>query len=65
MGVQTKDPEQRKAIHVSVRLEPYTYSRLLLLAHRHNRTLAAEMRAALKHHIREHGPVDEEERAKE
>ena len=41
----------RKSIHVTVHFEPRVYSRLVLLAHRNERTLGEEIRQAAQAHI--------------
>jgi predicted DNA-binding protein len=41
-----------KQVHVTVRLSPQLYSRLVLLAHRQDRSLGDEIRLALEQHIR-------------
>lgn len=45
MEAETRD------VQVTVGLEPYTYSRLALLAHRRNHALGDEIRAALHAYV--------------
>lgn len=45
---------EKKSVHVTVSFLPHLYSRLVLLAHRHDRSLGDEIRAAAEEHVERH-----------
>jgi predicted HicB family RNase H-like nuclease len=55
----SESAEGRKSVHVTVRFEPSVYSRLVLLAHRHQHSLGDEIRIAAKQYIERHDTGDE------
>jgi hypothetical protein len=49
-----RDSDESKSIQVTVQFAPRIYSRLALLAHRHELSLGDEIRAAVEAHIERH-----------
>ena len=54
MCAEVGETEQGKVVHVTVALTPYVYSRLALLAHRHEQPLGDAIREALSAYVETH-----------
>ena len=59
MCAELRQEEQGKTVHVTVRLPPQLYSRLVLIAHRHEQPLGDAIREGLRAYVDFH--LDEAE----
>jgi predicted DNA-binding protein len=59
MRAEAAESGEEKAVQVTVRLSPYLYSRMALLAHRHEQPLGDAIREALHAYVDFH--LDEDE----